>query len=98
MFKTKRVALSVNSAANKPYWLIILVSRNRRIAGDPSAGTESETKFGIDGGAGVEFKLGGIRGYLEGRLENVYTDKGFTSAFRDKNSTQVIPVTFGFMY
>ena len=66
-----------------------------------STGTEAsthETKFGIDGGAGVQFKLAGLHGFVEGRVENVYTDQGFDTSLFEKNSTRIIPVTFGLMF
>lgn len=60
--------------------------------GVPDAKT---TKFGIDGGLGVEFKLGGISAFAEGRIENIYTsDQGVAQSF----NTQVIPVTFGVLF
>jgi opacity protein-like surface antigen len=66
-----------------------------------STGTETkadETKFGIDAGVGVEFKISRITGFIEGRLENVYTDQGFDRSLLEKNSTRIIPVTFGLMF
>jgi len=62
------------------------------------AGTTSpsETKFGIDGGAGVEFKLGGISGFVEGKVENIFTDQGVNSALSSK--TLIVPVTFGIFF
>ena len=54
----------------------------------------SQTKFGIDGGLGVEFKLGGLSAFAEGRIENIYTDQGLAQSF----NTQVIPVTFGVLF
>jgi opacity protein-like surface antigen len=66
-----------------------------------STGTEGsthQTKFGIDGGAGVQFKLASLKGFLEGRIENVYTDQGFDTSIFKKNSTRIIPVTFGLMF
>lgn len=66
-----------------------------------STGTEgstTQTKFGIDGGAGVQFKLASLRGFIEGRVENVYTDQGFDTSIFRKNSTRIIPVTFGLMF
>ena len=53
------------------------------------------TKFGIDGGAGVRFKLFGLKAFVEGTLENIYTDQGFNSSVIDNVNTQVVPVTFG---
>ena len=43
-------------------------------------------KFGVQGGAGLEFKLAGMSTFLEGKYVNV---------FNDGRSTSYIPVTFG---
>ena len=57
--------------------------------------TTSLTNFGIDGGAGVEIKIGRIAAFAEGRVQNVYTK---SSGLINKNSIQSIPVTFGLMF
>ncbi len=61
------------------------------------AGTSgpSETKFGIDAGAGLEFKLAGIAGFVEGKVENIFTDQGLASSSFD---TMIVPVTFGIFF
>ncbi len=62
------------------------------------AGTTSpsETKFGVDGGAGLEFKLGGISGFIEGKVENIFTDQG--PAGGQSFDTMIVPVTFGIFF
>src|SRR5262245_47517819 len=50
--------------------------------------------FGINGGAGVALHLGMINGYIEGRVDNVYTEKGVI----DTDQIKVIPVTFGLTF
>ena len=57
--------------------------------------TTSQTNFGIDGGAGVEIKIGRIAAFAEGRVQNVYTK---SSGLINKNSIQSIPVSFGLMF
>jgi opacity protein-like surface antigen len=57
--------------------------------------TTSDTNFGVDGGAGVEIKLGRISAFAEGRIQNVYTKN---SGFVDKSSIQSVPVSFGVMF
>ena len=52
------------------------------------------THFGINGGAGVTLHLGMINGYVEGRVDNVYTEKGVI----DTDQIKVIPVTFGLTF
>ena len=56
----------------------------------------SKTNFGINGGAGVVFKLGSmVSGFIEGRVDNVYTsDKGAIQ----KDQIQLVPVTFGLVF
>ena len=54
----------------------------------------TNTHFGINGGAGVALHLGMINGYVEGRIDNVFTDKGVI----DTNQIQVVPVTFGLTF
>lgn len=57
--------------------------------------TTSQTNFGVDGGAGVEIKIGRIAAFAEGRVQNVYTKSG---GLVNKNSIQSIPVTFGLLF
>jgi len=54
----------------------------------------SSMKFGVDGGAGLAFTLGRIDAYVEGRVQNVYSEQGFI----DTKSIQVIPVSFGIVF
>src|SRR5687768_4360795 len=48
--------------------------------------TDSENKFGINGGLGAAFPLSGFNAFIEARLHHIFSDNG---------STQFIPVTFG---
>jgi hypothetical protein len=79
----------------KPYIIGGLGAFNLK---DTVAGTSgpSETKFGIDAGAGLEFKLGGINGFVEGKVENIFTDQGLASA--QSFDTMIVPVTFGIFF
>ena len=45
-----------------------------------------ETKFGINGGAGFDFKAGAIGLFVEGRFHNVFTEG---------SNTRFIPITLG---
>lgn len=54
----------------------------------------SATNLSYNGGAGVRFKLGGIAGFVEGRLSNIAVDKG-KALFSD---VRTIPVTFGLVF
>ena len=48
--------------------------------------TDSESKFGVNGGLGAAFPLSGFNAFIEARLHHI---------FSDGSSTQFIPVTFG---
>ena len=54
----------------------------------------SNMEFGINGGAGVALRFGRINGFVEGRVENVFTEKGMI----DTQQIQVVPVTFGLTF
>jgi opacity protein-like surface antigen len=56
--------------------------------------SESSFRFGVNGGAGIAIQLGVINGYVEGRLDNVFTEEGMI----DTDQIQVIPVTFGLSF
>jgi opacity protein-like surface antigen len=81
----------------KPYLLAGIGTYN--IKADPdqagATATESQTQFGINGGAGVTLSLGPVHAFVEGKIENVYTDEGLNSAVVQDFKTQIIPVTFG---
>jgi opacity protein-like surface antigen len=57
--------------------------------------TTSDTNFGVDGGAGLEIKLGRLSAFAEGRIQNVYTKN---SGLINKSSIQSVPVSFGLMF
>jgi len=64
-------------------------------AGAVAATSESDTRFGVNGGAGLVIKLGSLVSlYAEGRVDNVYTEKGLI----DTDQVQVVPVTFGLVF
>jgi hypothetical protein len=89
------VTLGMPVGPIRPYVLAGLGAFNTKteVTGASSA---SETKFGINGGAGVEFNLGAISGFAEGKVENIFTDQGIGSA--QDFSTRIIPVTFGIFF
>ena len=81
----------------KPYITAGLGAFNLKADPDSSGAPSpaSKTRFGIDGGVGVQFGLMGVHGFVEGKLQNIYTDQGFNSAVTKDINTQIIPVTFG---
>ncbi|MDZ4805383.1 MAG: outer membrane beta-barrel protein [Candidatus Eisenbacteria bacterium] len=56
---------------------------------------EPEVEFGINGAVGFQFRLSkSMSIFAEGRLDNVYTDKGVI----DEENIKVVPVTFGIVF
>jgi hypothetical protein len=60
--------------------------------------TKSQTKFGIDGGVGAKLGIGPLKGFVEARMENVYTDQGWNPAVSNLKSARFIPITFGITF
>jgi len=67
--------------------------------GDTSSGIEdqSDTKFAVNGGAGISMKLLGASAFIEAKLNNIYTDKKLISG-KELKALQFVPVTFGFVF
>lgn len=61
-----------------------------------AAGTSSvsQLRFGIDGGAGLALRIGRLDAFVEGHLQNVYTERGLV----DARSIQAVPVSFGVLF
>ncbi len=59
----------------------------------PSTST-SQFNFGLDGGAGLAISIGRLSAFVEGRVQNVYTQHGMT----DMKSIQSVPVSFGILF
>lgn len=54
----------------------------------------SDIRFGVDGGAGLQFGIGRLQAFVEGRVQNVYTDEGVI----DTSTIRYVPVTFGILF
>jgi Outer membrane protein beta-barrel domain len=72
-----------------PYLIGGLGLYNEKATGDDVGDTESETDFGINGGAGFDFQLGSVGLFVEGRFHNIFTED---------NSTNFIPITAGIRF
>jgi len=57
--------------------------------------TASKTNFGIDGGGGLEIKLGRFSAFAEAKIQNVYAKN---TGVISRNSIQTVPVTFGLLF
>jgi len=63
----------------------------------PDAEDDSETRFAVNGGAGISVRLLGASAFIEAKLNNVYTDEKFISN-KELKALQFVPVTFGFVF
>ncbi len=64
-------------------------------SGASSSATDvSQTALTYNGGAGIRFRLGGISGFIEGRLKDIAVDKG-KALFSD---VKTLPVSFGLVF
>ena len=52
---------------------------------------DSETKFGLNGGGGLEFPLAGFSTFAEARFHHVFTDD-------EAPSVQLVPIVFGIRF
>ncbi|MFN2399031.1 MAG: hypothetical protein ABR543_10405 [Gemmatimonadaceae bacterium] len=95
-FDFKEAVLLPGQTGDRPYITAGLGAFNVRNAIETASTTSkvSDTKFGIDGGAGFALKLGRIDGFIEARIQNVYTDEGII----DTKGVQFVPVTFGLVF
>lgn len=86
----------LRSGPVRPYITAGLGAVNVRTAIETASSSSkaSATKFGVDGGTGLALKLGRIDGFIEARIQNVYTDEGVI----DTKSVQFVPVTFGLVF
>lgn len=50
---------------------------------------ESTTDMGLNGGAGIQFKLAGLQSFVEARYTHIMTED---------DATKVIPISFGIMF
>jgi opacity protein-like surface antigen len=94
------VTIPINLGAVSPYITAGLAGYNiRTTLSNAVAGAEdeSDTKFAVNGGAGLSMRLLGASAFIEAKVNNVYTDKKFISN-KELKALQFIPVTFGFVF
>jgi opacity protein-like surface antigen len=80
----------------RPYVMAGLGAFNIKetLDGTATDGSTSTTNFGIDGGAGIALKIGRLEAFIEGRVQNVYTNEGAI----DASTIRAVPVTFGILF
>jgi opacity protein-like surface antigen len=72
-----------------PYLIAGVGLYNQKATGDDVGDIDSETDFGINGGAGFDFQLGSVGLFIEGRFHNV---------FGDPENSNFIPITAGIRF
>ena len=83
---TANAVLTVsNTGGIKPYLIGGLGAYNL------DAGGDSETKFGLNGGGGLEFPLAGFSTFIEARYHHVFTDD-------EEPGVQLVPLVFGIKF
>lgn len=94
------ITIPINIGPISPYITAGLAGFNIKTTfSDAVAGAEDETdtKFAINGGAGLSMRLMGASAFIEAKVNNVYTDKTFISN-KELKALQFVPVTFGFVF
>ena len=94
------VTIPFHMGAVSPYITAGLAGFNIKTkVGSTVSGAEdqSDTKFAVNGGAGLSLRLLGASAFIEAKVNNVYTDKKFISN-KELKSLQFVPVTFGFVF
>lgn len=67
--------------------------------GGAISGSEDETAFGLNGGAGLDFPLGRLRGFIEARYHFVFTDFPDLETGEDGGRrASFVPVVFGLRF
>ena len=85
----------------KPYVIAGVGAYNLRQSFDCTSGcaglsfNDNATKFGLNGGAGVQFGLAGLSTFVEARYHHVFTGKDSDGS---SYSTAIIPITVGIMF
>ena len=82
----------------RPYLIVGFGFANMETKLEGGTGTEntsdSATKSVVNGGLGVEVKLGPVRGFAEGRIDNIVND----GELIDLDSIALVPVSFGVVF
>lgn len=83
----------------RPYLLAGVGAFNLRDVIDENGSLDAEalssTQVGFDAGAGLSFRMGRIAGFVETRVQNLYTR---TRGLIDTKSIQSFPITFGVIF
>lgn len=82
----------------QPYLVVGVgfANMNTKLEGDPGTENTSDntTKLAVNGGGGVNLKLGPVSGFVEGRLDNIVNDGELV----DFKSVKIVPISFGLVF
>jgi opacity protein-like surface antigen len=86
------------SSAFRPYVIGGVGMYNQKLSFDILGEelSESETKFGLNGGVGIEFGLSGLATFLEARYH--YILNGDDEETGESSRTKIIPISFGIKF
>ncbi len=85
----------------KPYVIAGIGAYNIRVKVDNEAAnqTTSATKFGINGGAGVQFGLSGLSTFIEARYHYIFSAYDNSSVYGSgSSSASIVPISVGIMF
>ncbi|MEP6690954.1 MAG: hypothetical protein ABJD07_07345, partial [Gemmatimonadaceae bacterium] len=97
------VPLTVTGSTVRPYAIFGIGAYNGQESSNQQGSTiikPSHTNLGLNGGAGIDFSLGGTAAFIEARLHAILNGANSTAVIGN-NSTGTaiyIPITFGFHY
>jgi opacity protein-like surface antigen len=94
------ITIPINIGPISPYITAGLAGFNiKTTLSDAVSGAEDETdtKFAINGGAGLSMRLLGASAFIEAKINNVYTDNKFIGN-KELKALQFVPITFGFVF
>jgi opacity protein-like surface antigen len=91
MALTANAAYTLPGVAVRPY---VIAGAGMYSSKADVDGAESSSDFGLNGGLGVRFALGGLSTYAEARLHNIFVkdDAG------EKHNVQFSPISFGIQF
>jgi opacity protein-like surface antigen len=60
--------------------------------------SDSRNKFGLNGGAGIEFGLGGLAAFIEARYHVIFDAEDDEETGASGSNTQYVPISFGIKF
>jgi opacity protein-like surface antigen len=85
----------------QPYLIAGVGMYNAKLTGDDVSSTEevSETKFGINGGVGVNLALGGLQLFGEARIHNIFmSEVEIDEVTLEASDIRMVPITVGLRF